>query len=167
MCNKVDNNCREEKRGCEGCYYEKKLKYNDLLNTLINTDFLESACSEETANEYKQAIEQLIYENMRLLDIKSLHEDKIKFSEQLINCLKDENKTLKEITNNYDVICKNDADYILIANKSYFDKGIFKNNLIHISKIINLKKYYEEQAEETKMAYGKLRNISNLYRIYR
>lgn len=24
MCNKVDNNCREEKRGCEGCYYNKE-----------------------------------------------------------------------------------------------------------------------------------------------
>lgn len=23
MCNKVDNNCREEKRGCEGCAYHK------------------------------------------------------------------------------------------------------------------------------------------------
>ena len=27
MCNKVDNNCREEKRGCQGCYY-KRLKKN-------------------------------------------------------------------------------------------------------------------------------------------
>lgn len=78
-----------------------------------------------------------------------------------------ENEELKQITNSYDVICKTDVDYILVANKSYFDDGIFKNNLIHISKIIDLKRYYEEQAEETKIAYGKLRNISNLYRIYR
>lgn len=91
-------------------------------------------------------------------------------SQQLIDNvarLIQENEKLKQITNSYDVICKTDVDYILVVNKSYFDDGIFKNNLIHKSKIIDLKRYYEEQAEETKIAYGKLRNISDLYRIYR
>ena len=23
MCNKTDNSCREEKRGCQGCYYNR------------------------------------------------------------------------------------------------------------------------------------------------
>lgn len=33
MCNKMNNDCREEKRGCEGCYYDK-LKFDDIVGKL-------------------------------------------------------------------------------------------------------------------------------------
>ena len=36
--------------------------YKKYINNLINTDFLEGACSEETSNEYKKAIEYLLEE---------------------------------------------------------------------------------------------------------
>ena len=35
MCNKVDNNCRQEKLGCQGCYYRRKsTKYHQLRQNL-------------------------------------------------------------------------------------------------------------------------------------
>lgn len=37
MCNKADNSCREEKRGCKGCFYcDFIYSYNELLNKLFN-----------------------------------------------------------------------------------------------------------------------------------
>lgn len=30
MCNKVDNDCREEKMGCEGCAYKKPIAKTDI-----------------------------------------------------------------------------------------------------------------------------------------
>lgn len=31
MCNKVDNSCRDEKRGCQGCYYNSELRFNNII----------------------------------------------------------------------------------------------------------------------------------------
>lgn len=130
MCNKSDNSCRQEKLGCKGCkYYNVEVLQSTIESLKGHKHFIYT-------NEDKiQAIEQVIYENMYLLDIRNLYEDKIKHYVQIIEKLYKENRELKEITNNYDVICKNDADYILIANKSYFDNGIFKDNLISKNKI--------------------------------
>ena len=58
MCNKVDNSCREEKLGCEGCFYKEK----GIIDKILNTDFLEDMCSEETANEYKKFIKEELKE---------------------------------------------------------------------------------------------------------
>lgn len=138
MCNKADNSCRQEKLGCKGCFY--------------------NICNDE---------ENKAIEILQAVGIKCDGIDVFETIKNFLCKIIKENTELKQITNSYDVICKNDADYILIANKSYFDNGIFKDNLIPKSKIIDLKKYYEEQAEETEKAYGKLRNIPNLYRIYR
>lgn len=144
MCNKADNSCRQEKLGCKGCFYNKNDDIDDI-------EFI-----------------KYFIGDLRILNsvIPTLNPLNVKLEKSLINII-NQIEELKAITNRYDAICKTDTDYILIANKSYFDNGIFKNNLIHISKIIDLKRYYEEQAEETEKAYGKLRNISNLYRIYR
>ena len=30
MCNKVDNSCRDEKMGCEGCKYNKEIAKTDM-----------------------------------------------------------------------------------------------------------------------------------------
>lgn len=61
-----------------------------------------------------------------------------------------ENKELKEITNGYDAICKLDSDYILVANKKYFDNGIFKENLVNIGKVFNIIDSYIQEYEKQK-----------------
>lgn len=106
MCNKADNSCRQEKLGCKGCLYEN-LKYNDLINTLINTDFLEGACSEETANEYKKAIKYLLNiiekqakEIEELKAIKSMQDYRIQVIDEREFISKDKIKEkIKEIDN--------------------------------------------------------------------
>lgn len=58
MCNKVDNNCREEKRGCEGCYYNGRrngITYIILLNTIIKaieTDKKQTLFSTDSKNNF-------------------------------------------------------------------------------------------------------------------
>lgn len=41
-------------------------KYYELINSLIETDLLEGACSEETANEYREALRYLLDECVRV-----------------------------------------------------------------------------------------------------
>lgn len=94
MCNKADNSCREEKRGCKGCkYYNVEVLKSTIESLKGHKPFIYT-------NEDKiQAIEQLIYENIYLLDIRYLYEDKIKHYVQIVNKLYKENRELKEITN--------------------------------------------------------------------
>lgn len=145
MCNKTDNSCREEKLGCKGCFYNKNDDIDDI-------EFIKHFIAE------LRIINSCPY---------TLYPLNVKLEKSLINII-GQIEELKAITKTYNAYkTEKDDDKIILADKRYFDCGVFSDNLIPKSKIIDLKRYYEEQAKETEKAYGKLRNISNLYRIYK
>ena len=66
MCNKVDNNCREEKRGCEGCYY------NELINK-----FYEYKISISDVRKISEIVKKIILQkyHCQILDVKFRQEE--------------------------------------------------------------------------------------------
>ena len=107
MCNKTDNSCREEKLGCKGCFYKEK----GLIDIILNTDFLEDMCSEETANEYKKAIK----EELKEIKQKAFEDGQESVVKRYIS--KDKLKDLKEF---YITECKN-KNITLIPVKNLFE----------------------------------------------
>lgn len=54
--------------------------YKKYINNLLDTDLLENACSEETANEYKKAIKFIIEENQELNnELYKLNEENVNY----------------------------------------------------------------------------------------
>lgn len=183
MCNKTDNSCRQEKLGCKGCFYnicndeEKKAikRIEKHLIEMLNKYEVYNDCLDVQSHYRNGDIKILLnlIENQQkelnnLKEIEQQHRVNNGLLRQELDMQIEHNKELEAITKTYNAYnTEKDDDKIILADKRYFDCGVFSDNLIAKSKIIDLKRYYEEQAEETKMAYGKLRNISNLYRIYR
>ena len=89
--------------------------------------------------EEKKAINYLTnYINWETFGERNLTAD-IKTVLNLVTKLQEENKELKTITKTYNAL-KNTQENIVIADKKFFDKGYFNENLIPISFIKEYKK---------------------------
>ena len=67
------------------------------------------------------------------------------------NILKDENKELKEITKTFRRCVKeNESDFVVIADRRYFLKGILREQFVPIERLENLIAELQEQCTKIK-----------------
>lgn len=134
MCNKADNSCQQEKLGCKGCFYNK----ND------DIEFIKNFIAE-----------------LRMISPYSLYPLYVKLEKSLTNII-EQIEELKAITKTYNAYnTKKDDDKIILADKRYFDCGVFSDNLIPKSKIIEKIKEYEEFRKDYPVEFreNKMRGI--------
>lgn len=120
MC-KSDNWCREEKMGCDGCFYNGLISEIDYKTSIKLDELITKAIQ----NKYKE---------VELITLQEIIKKQKRENEKLRN----ENVELKMITKEYNSI-KQDLSLsmkkIVIADIDYFDNGIFKEKFIHESKL--------------------------------
>ena len=81
----------------------------------------------------------------------SLFRKKILELENQNNILKDENKELKEITKTFrSCVKENESDFVVIADRRYFLKGILREQFVPTERIENLIKELQEDCKKIK-----------------